>query len=891
MADRLETYRSMRDFKKTPEPSGSKKVARTDRPRFIVQKHAATRLHYDLRLEHDGVFLSWAVTKGPSLDPGDKRLAVETEPHPLDYGDFEGTIPKDQYGGGTVMLWDRGYWKPDSERSIDAALKKGHLAFTFDGKRLKGRYHLVRLRADRDRNRGKRTNWLLIKSDDEHARVGDDDRFLADTDFSVASGRKMVQIAEGKGRAPTPFITAKKGKAAAVWKSNRDEPEAPEEVKSFAPRKKPAAPKPGDLKHGRKASKLPDFLPFQLCKLVDRPPAAAGWAHEIKFDGYRIQAVVDGGKAVMRSRKGLDWTHRFPEIAAESASLPDGVYDGEIVALDKEGRPDFPGLQAALSSGKTGGLVFFLFDAPFAEGEDLRKLPLSDRKTRLQAILAKAQSAARLRFVEHFETAGAAVLESACRMDLEGIVSKRLDAPYQSGRSDTWTKAKCRGGQEVVIAGWNTNGDAFRSLIAGLYRDGVLVHIGRIGTGFGQEKLKVLLPKLKALETDKSPFKGKGAPRKTASVHWVKPELVAEIQFAGFTGDGNLRQASFKGLREDKSAREVVPETEEAREAVKAEALGKAEKKSGSAAKVVDRSGGNVVLGVSISSPDKTLWPASGEQKPVTKIEMVRYFEAVMEWFLPHIAGRPCSLIRTPDGIEGERFFQRHAGAGTSSLIALTSISGDRKPYLQFDRPEAVIAGAQSGGSEFHPWNCLPGQPELPGRFVFDLDPDEAIPFDRVVEAAKAVKERLETVGLAPFLKTTGGKGLHVVTPLANGGRNPVQWDEAKAFTRELMARMAADHPELYTINMAKKARGGRIFLDYLRNDRMSTAVALLSPRARPGAPVSYPITWGQARKGLDPKAYTIRTAPRLMKRNKAWDGYEDAAGSLKDAIRRLAKS
>ena len=881
MADKLSTYRSMRDFSKTAEPAGETRVEPSDKPRFVVQKHAATRLHYDLRLEYEGVFLSWAVTKGPSLDPAEKRLAVETEPHPLDYGDFEGTIPKGQYGGGTVMLWDRGYWEPEPGKTIEQQLKKGHLSFRFRGKRLKGAYHLVRLRSDGS----KRNNWLLIKRDDEAAVEGDQDKFLMDNDFSIASGRKMAQIAEGKGRAPTPFMTKQKRKADAVWQSNRAEEVAgvAVEERSFDPKHKPAEP-PAKLKHGKKA-KLPDFLEFQLCKLVDRPPQGSGWGHEIKFDGYRIQAVVSGGKSVLRSRKGLDWTHRFPEIAADCAELPDGVYDGEIVALDKEGRPDFPGLQAALSSGKTKGLVFFLFDAPFAEGEDLRKLALRDRKGRLATILEAAGSD-RLRYVDHFETAGSAVLESACRMDLEGVVSKKLDAPYQSGRSDTWTKAKCRGGQEVVIAGWTTTGDAFRSLIAGLYRDGELVYVGRIGTGYGAEKLKTLLPRLKKLETDRSPFKGKGAPKRGHNIHWVKPELVAEIAFAGFTGDGHIRQASFKGLREDKNARDVVRETAQAREPV-AEA---AEKKGPTPTKAKAAPGSNVVLGVTISNPDKVLWPATDRTPPVTKLEHARYLESVMDQFLPHIAGRPCSLIRTPDGIASERFFQRHAGAGTSSLISLTSISGDRKPYLQFDTPAAVIAGAQSGGTEFHPWNCLPDKPELPGRFVFDLDPDEDIPFERVIDAAKAVKELLEAVGLVPFLKTTGGKGLHVVTPLENGGRSPVDWDTAKAFTRELMARMAAERPDLYTINMSKKVRTGRIFLDYLRNDRMSTAVALLSARARPGATVSFPITWAQARKGLNPKAYTVLTAPKLMAKNKAWDGYEDAARPLKDAIAKLKK-
>ncbi len=879
MADRLATYRSMRDFTKTAEPSGKARVPKSPRLRFVVQKHAATRLHYDLRLEHEGVFLSWAVTRGPSLDPADKRLAVEVEPHPLDYGDFEGAIPKGQYGGGTVMLWDRGYWEPEPGKTIEQGLKHGHLSFTFHGKRLKGAYHLVRIRNDKVKSR--RNNWLLIKQHDEFAHEGDEDRFLADTDFSVASGRKLEQIAAGKGRAPSAFIGGLKQSADAIWNSKESREGS---SRRTLPRAKGASPS-----KARKSA--PVFVPFQLTKLVDRPPAGAGWVHEIKFDGYRIQAVVKGGRATLRSRKGLDWTDRFPEIAADCAALPDGAYDGEIVALDSEARPDFPGLQAALTSGRTGKLVYFLFDAPMADDEDLRSLPLSERKARLQVVLSRPKLSKRLRYVEHFTTSGGAVLEGACRMHLEGIVSKKLDAPYQSGRSDSWTKAKCRGGQEVVVAGWTTTGDAFRSLIAGLYRDGELVHIGRIGTGYRADTVKTLMAKLKPLETDKPPFKAYAAPRDGAGIHWVKPKLVAEIAFAGFTGDGNLRQASFKGLRDDKPAREVVAETSEARAAVDANDTAPKPKTATRPAAKSAAPGGDVVLGVTISNPDKALWPAHGKQPAVTKIEYARYLEAVMPWFLPHIAGRPCSIIRTPDGIDGgQTFFQRHAGAGTSSLISLVQVRGDKDPYLQFDRPEAVIAAAQSGATEFHPWNCLPGQPEIPGRFIFDLDPDEAIPFERVIDAAKDVKARLEAVGLAAFLKTTGGKGLHVVTPLANGGKAPVGWPEAKAFAKGLMTRMADDRPDLYTVNMSKKVRKGRIFLDYLRNDRLSTAAALLTARARPGATVSYPLTWAQAKTGLDPKAYTVRTAPALMKRNRAWADYDEAAASLKDAIRRLRK-
>lgn len=897
MSEKLDEYKRKRDFGKTAEPSGEASIAPSGRLRFLIQKHAATRLHYDFRLEHDGALLSWAVTRGPSLDPHDKRLAVETEPHPIDYGDFEGTIPKGEYGGGTVMLWDRGYWAPEPGTSIEQGLAKGDLKFVLEGERLHGGWVLVKIK--NDRSGGKRSNWLLIKHRDDQVREGGDggEAYLAATATSVASGRTMEQIASGAEPGPTPFFTqpvkgrSKRASAAQVWNSNRGDPEASavaavEEVdpKPLKPKRKTKTAQPvGSLA-------VPDFVDPELCRIVDRPPPGAEWVHEIKFDGYRMQLRIEAGAVTLRSRRGLDWTHRFPEIAADSKSLPNGLYDGEIVALDEHGAPDFAGLQAALSDGKTGGLVFFLFDQLFAAGEDLRPLPLRDRKVRLEQVLGEGadKGSGRLRFVEHFESGGDAVLSSACRMHLEGIVSKRLDAPYRSGRSENWTKAKCRGGQEVVICGWTTTGDAFRSLIAGVHRDGRLVHVGRVGTGFGREKVVGLLPKLKAVESDVCPFSGPGAPRGGAGVHWVRPELVAEIESAGWTGDGHLRQASFKALREDKPAEEVVAETPADAPQTVPETSQKTAQTSPKITKDAGKSqtGGNVVLGVSISNPAKPLWPADAGQEPITKLDLARYFEAVGEAMLPHIKGRPCSVIRAPDGTLGERFFQRHAMPGTSSLITLATYTGDRKPYIQLDRIEALIAAAQTGGVELHPWNCAPDRYDVPGRLVFDLDPSPETSFDDVITAAHEVKARLEGVGLVAFCKTTGGKGLHVVTPLTVDAS--VDWPTAKAFARDLCAAMAADAPDRFLINMAKAKRTGKIFLDYLRNDRLSTAVAPYSPRARPGAPVSWPITWAQVKKGLDPMKYTLRTAPALLRRNRAWDGYDEAERPVADAIARL---
>lgn len=870
---KLATYQSKRDFSKTTEPREGTHAVPSEHLRFVIQKHDATRLHYDFRLELDGVFKSWAVTRGPSLDPHDKRLAVEVEDHPLDYGDFEGTIPKGQYGGGTVQLWDRGFWQVEGNASAEDMLRKGDLKFRLDGQRLHGSWVLVRMRSDKFNT--KRNNWLLIKHHDGFAQEGDHDRLLED-DRSVASGRSMAEIAAGKGPKPKPFML-KGGKSFAsdaVWNSNRGDA-----AMARAAARNSVAPS------GKKVSSLPRFVAPQLCQLVDRPPSGPGWAHEIKFDGYRAQMRIEGGKAVLRTRKGLDWTSKFSAIAKAARDLPDCVIDGEIVALDRKGMPNFAALQAALSDGETDRLVFFVFDLLFYDGEDLRQLPLRERKSRLHAMLDKhhARRDKLIRYVEHFETRGDAVLQSAREMSLEGIVSKRLDAPYESGRGEGWTKCKCRTGHEVVIGGWSETKGRFRSLLAGVHRGKDLVYIGRVGTGYGQETVARILPRLKKQQATESPFSGANAPKKTREVYWVKPVLVAEIEFAGWTGDGMVRQAAFKGLRDDKPAGEVTAE-----KPAKPGATSLAEPKrpfgsrAGAAAAVAPpRRDAVVVMGVPISHPDKPLWPDGGDGKPVTKRDLAQYYEAVGPRMLEHIKGRPCSILRAPDGIAGQHFFQRHAMPGMSNLLELVTVSGDRKPYLEIDRIEGLAAVGQIAAVELHPWNCQPGQPDLPGRFVFDLDPAPDLPFDAVVAAALELKDRLTKIGLVPFCKTTGGKGLHVVTPFKVGKNDKIDWPAAKAIAREICAQMAADSPDKYLINMSKKNRAGRIFLDYLRNDRLATAVAPFSPRARDGAPVSMPLLWTQVRKGLDPMRFTLRTVPALLRKASAWEEYGESERSL----------
>ena len=878
MTDNLSKYRAKRDFQKTAEPSGEAKVKASNGRRFVIQKHDATRLHYDLRLELDGVFKSWAVTKGPSLDPSDKRLAVEVEDHPLDYGDFEGTIPKGQYGGGTVMLWDRGHWEPEGKRTPEEALAKGDFKFVLKGERLQGSFVLVRMRNDRDGD--KRTNWLLIKHHDEFSVDENGAAILEQNTTSVASGRSMRMIASGKGKKPKPFILQSDAvEADAVWDSNHGL--AAEERKTGTksvgkPAKVPPAPK-------RAKSSMPDFIAPQLCKTLTRPPAGEGWIHEIKFDGYRIQMRVENGEVTLKTRKGLDWTAKWPAIVEAASALPDCIIDGEICALDENGAPDFAALQAALSEGKTHELVFFAFDLLFAADEDLRGLPLTMRKTRLEALLVDAGEDPLLRFVEHFETGGDAVLKSACRLSLEGIVSKQAEAPYQSGRAETWAKSKCRAGHEVVIGAYSTINGKFRSILVGVNRGNHFVYVGRVGTGYGASVVEKLLPKLQEMKAPRSPFTGIGAPKKSGDIVWLEPKLVAEIEFAGWTTDGQVRQAAFKGLREDKPADEVEAETPASpveNDIPDPEKPALKRYRKGAKAEV---------LGVMISSPDKPLWPDAGDGKPVTKADLARYHEAVGSWLIDHIKGRPCSIIRTPDGIGGEQFFQRHAMPGTSNLLELVTVFGDKKPYLQIDRTEGLAAIAQIGGVELHPWNCEPNQPEVPGRLVFDLDPGPGVEFSTVVEAAREIRDRLEELGLVSFCKTTGGKGLHVVTPLAVPRGKNRSWGAAKGFAHDVCEAMARDNPHLYLIKMAKNQREGRIFLDYLRNDRMATAVAPLSPRARPGATVSMPLNWTQVRSDLDPQRFTVRTVPDLLKKSTAWHDYCDAQRPLEQAIKRLS--
>jgi bifunctional non-homologous end joining protein LigD len=889
VSSRLSSYYARRDFSKTPEPSGQNTILPSEIRRFVVQKHAASHLHYDFRLEVDGVLKSWAIAKGPSMDPHEKRLAIEVEDHPLDYGDFEGTIPKGQYGGGAVLLWDRGYWLPNASDPA-AAISKGKLKFVVEGERLHGEFVLIQIRNRRAGD--KKNNWLLIKHRDEFARDNDGDALLAE-DRSVASGRTMADIAAGKGESPNPFILTDNNHAQpdATWNTNKAKDmklRASKAAGRKRARRASSSKRVSGKSRARAVHLMPEFIAPELCKLVEQPPSEAGWVHEVKFDGYRIQARVEDGQVVLRTRRALDWTRKFVPIVRAAASLPNGIYDGEIVALDKKGVPDFGILQAALAEEKADDLIYFVFDLLFASGDDFQNLPLRERKAALERIIEILGTDSVIRYVEHFDASGESILDNARKLSLEGIVSKKLDDIYRPGQRE-WTKTKCRPGQEVVLGGWTSEGDRFRSLLAGVYRDNHFTYIGRVGTGFSKDVVNRILPRLKELTVDRNPFEGRNAPRYRSGIHWLKPELIAQIEFAGWTSKDNIRAGAFKGLRGDKTASEIG--VEHAMPIEQVEPHNRVTTKTSStifAKPKLKRDVNADVNGIVISHPGKVMWPDASDGKPVTKLDLARYYASVGDWIINYIKGRPCSIVRAPDGIGGEHFLQRHAIQSSSKSLSTVKIPGDGEPYLQINTVEGLIAAAQVAALELHPWNCKPNAPDIPGRLIFDFDPAPDVDFSAVIQGARELHERLSILGLISFCKTTGGKGLHVVTPISQPKNRRLDWAVAKTFAETIVTEMAADSPNRYLTVMTKKDRSGRIFLDYLRNERTSTAVALLSTRARAGAPVSMPLDWGQVRAGLDPMRFTIRTAPELLAKSTAWKDYVNSERPFENAIRRL---
>lgn len=845
----LDLYNRKRDFSKTAEPKGapakaSRRKAGSDlrsKLRYVVQKHAASRLHFDFRLEYDGVLKSWAVPKGPCLDPSVKRLAVEVEDHPIEYGEFEGTIPRGEYGGGTVQLWDRGTWKPEDPAKVEKALAKGHLAFELDGERLHGRWNLVRTSGSRYGGGGggneKGRAWLLIKGHDAYASE-DDPEALAEIDQSIKTGRSMVEIATGKS---------------AVWRSNRSKAEDPvAQAKEKA--KRPARRK--------KAAIMPGFTAPQLATLQESAPNGTGWVHEIKLDGYRVQIHVANGEAIAYTRKGLDWSDHFPEIVAAAAKLPDCILDGEVVALAAGGQSDFSALQSALERDTTSKLIYFAFDLLYADGRDYRDGTLEERKSALKSLLGGSQIG-RIRYTEHLVGDGETIRQSACDMELEGIVSKRLDGRYRSGRTLSWLKTKCRLRQEFVVGGYirREGGNPLTALVVGAYEGGKFRYKGKVGTGYNAQSSAQLLKRLARLGHKETPFAKEGAqPEKPREIDWVKPELVVEVEFTSWTGSGVLRQASFKGLREDKPASEVGVEKAKTAKAAKAPAA--ASKPS-------------------VSNPDKLLWPDDG----VTKQQLADYYRDFAAHLLPHVAHRPISLIRAPDGIEGELFFQRHYSKGMPDGIKIAKVRAEKQPYVMIQDAEGLRGLAQFGVVEIHPWGALTKNIEKPDQLIFDLDPDEGLAFPMIKRAALGMRAHLDNFGLHSFPKLTGGKGVHVVVPLVPH----LKWDEAKAFTKEIAEAFERVDPANFTATMSKSKRKGRIFIDYLRNARTATAVSAWSPRARPGAPIAVPVTW-EFFSGLKSLPVYSMTRPDEAARHfDAWKNFDTCRAKLTRAMLKQA--
>ena len=847
----LEAYWRKRDFGTTSEPRGKK--ARKTGNSFVIQKHDATRLHYDLRLEMDGVLKSWAVTKGPSLVPGEKRLAVHVEDHPLEYGGFEGTIPKGEYGGGTVIVWDRGTWEPVHD--VHKSYAKGHLEFELVGAKLSGRWHLVRMKGKRSE---KRENWLLIKGDDEAARTADEPDILEERPESVKTGRVIDEVAD-----EAPGWSSKTGKIGKK-KGTRKRKEA----KAAAPEQAAEPLDPAALKGAKKAP-LPDFVEPTLATLAATPPDGDRWIHEIKFDGYRLQARIEAGRVKLLTRSGLDWTRKFgKDVVAALKALPLGkaLIDGELVVETGSGASDFSALQADLSASKSDRFAFYVFDLLHLDGYDLRAVPLIERKRMLERIVAA--DIAPIRYSSHFEENGGLVLQHACRLSLEGVISKQADAPYRSGRGKTWIKSKCSARQEFVIGGYvpsSTSRKAIGSLVLGVHdADGRLEHVGRVGTGFSAAVAEDLYSRLDRMRISDSPFNGKLTAEEARQARFVRPELVAEVEFRAWTADGNLRHASFRGLREDKPAAEVVREVPK----------GKA-----SAHKPQRRT-------VQLTHPDRVYWPEAG----VTKEGLADYYADVWRYIAPHIVGRPLALLRCPSGITGQQFFQKHAWKGLNKNIVLVADPKDSAdaPLIAINDLDGLIGLVQAAVLEIHPWGSTVADWERPDMIVMDLDPGEGVSWEAIVAAAREIRQRLEEAGLAAFIKTSGGKGLHVVAPL----KPKAEWPAVKAFTKALADSMAADSPDKYVSTIVKSKRRGRILVDYLRNQRGMTAVAAYSTRARPGAPVSMPLAWEELDSGIGPDYFNVENTPTRLAALDAdpWEGFRAAAKPLAEAPRRGSK-
>lgn len=813
----LDEYNRKRDFAATPEPGGdtvSRKGGKTAALQYCIQKHDATRLHYDFRLELDGTLKSWAIPKGPSLDPHSRRLAVHVEDHPLEYATFEGSIPKGHYGAGDVIVWDRGVWTPLGDPH--EGYRKGKLKFELHGEKLGGAWNLVRTRMD-----GGKEQWFLIKSNDDFARAEADYDIVEALPDSVVSERTLIPKKRGEPKAVKSPARARK-------RESKGEPPL----------------------EGAKPAKLPESLKPQLATLVDSVPGG-DWHYEIKFDGYRIMARIESDKVQLFTRNGHDWTAKMPQQAEALAGLglESAWLDGEVVVPNEEGTPDFQALQNAFEAGRSGGIIYYLFDVPYLNGMDLREVPLEQRRAALQAALENGAPSDLLRFSEGFTEQPDSILESACQMKLEGLIGKRAGSTYVSRRSSSWVKIKCKNRQEFVIVGFTDPKGArsgFGALLLGLHDEaGELVYAGKVGTGFNQATLESLHARLLPLEIDKCPLAKAPPAADVRGAHWLKPELICEVAFAEMTRQGVVRHSVFHGLRADKPARAITHEKAKP-----------APKKAGKTRPE------QAELPVRISNPERVIDKSIG----ATKLELARFYAEIAPWALPQLRHRPVALVRAPEGIDGELFFQKHADK--LNIAHVTQLDPALYPgyaaLMSIDRMEALVGAAQMGMIELHTWNAVVPDLDHPDRFVLDLDPDPALPWKRMVEATQLTQTLLDEIGLQSFLKTSGGRGTHIIVPL----EPTLGWDEVKAFSQAIARHLAKLLPDHFTATSGPKNRAGKIFIDYLRNSRGASTVAAYSVRAREGLPVSVPIHREQLGELKGANAWSIRTLlPYLAER------------------------
>ena len=839
--DPLERYRTRRNFDRTPEPSGELGATR-EALAFVVQKHAATRLHYDFRLELDGVMLSWAIPKGPSYDPKEKRMAVRVEDHPISYNTFEGTIPAKQYGAGTVIVWDRGIWEPVGDPR--EGLAAGKLRFTLHGQKLAGSWELVRIGKPGERQ----ITWLLFKKHDgfERPRV----------EYDVVTALPDSVIAKPLGAASKQRPAGRTAEAS--------------ETRATA------------ALSAAVRAELPTKLGPQLATLSTGLPASGNWSFEIKFDGYRLMTRIAGGQPRLITRGGHDWSSKLPGLVREIAALglASAWLDGEIVVLGDKGTPDFNALQNVFDRPDADDIVYFLFDAPYFEGYDLRQVPLRERRLLLKTFL-DGKPTEGIRFSADFEADPATILQSACRLNLEGLIAKRGDAPYVSARTQTWLKLKCRQRQEFVVGGFtdrsgNVDAAEIGSLMLGVYdAQKKLVFAGSVGAGWNSGTAADLKLRLVKLETAATPFsgaaaveKGRWSKRPAGSARWVKPRMVAEVSFADWTPDGHIRHATFEGLRADKPAKEVTREGAATPPGVMPL---KAAARPSSALRV--------------SNPERVVDASTG----LTKLDLVRYYESVADWMVPHLEGRPCSLVRGPTGIGGPLFFQKHAD--TLRIPGVRELDPALWPghdaLLEVPTGKGIAGAAQMNVIEFHTWNVLIRNIDKPDRVVFDLDPGAGVSWQHVQEAATLTRSFLKDLGLDAWLKTSGGKGLHLVVPLAPRH----DWPTVKAFAQALVLHLARVIPTRFVAKSGPSNRLGKVFVDYLRNSHGATTAAAYSARARPGMGVSMPVPWEMLDSLRSGSQWTIATAREHLsfQRDDPWADYWNARQSLTRALKLLA--